>query len=226
MLKFLREIPFPANKTEGFRYYFENPHYSYGDASILYALLRLLQPTQLIEIGSGYSSACSMDTIDRHLKDQVKVTFIEPHAKLLRETLGEEGIRCATLYERRVQEIPLDVFESLQHDDFLFIDSTHILKTGSDVCYEFFEILPCLASGVLIHFHDMLWPFEYQEDWVLRENRSWNELYAMRALLMYNYEFEIVFFNDYFRKFNERLVQDTYPQFLKNSGGSLWLRKL
>jgi predicted O-methyltransferase YrrM len=225
MLTFLQEIPFPVQRTEGFRYYFENPHYSYGDASILYALLRLYRPARLIEIGSGYSSACSMDTIDRYLAGQVKVTLIEPHAELVRERLGEEAIRRTTLYEMRVQEVPLSLFGALRNGDFLFIDSTHVMKTGSDVCHELFEILPHLAPGVLIHFHDMLWPFEYREDWVLSENRSWNEIYAMRAFLMFNDNFEIVFFNDYFRKFNECLIRDTYPLFLKNSGASLWLRK-
>jgi hypothetical protein len=125
-----------------------------------------------------------------------------------------------------VQEVSLSVFEVLRNGDFLFIDSSHVMKTGSDVCQELFEILPRLAPGVFIHFHDMLWPFEYREDWVLRENRSWNELYALRAFLTFNDRFEIVFFNDYFRRFNEPLIQATYPLFLRNSGGSLWLRKL
>jgi hypothetical protein len=125
-----------------------------------------------------------------------------------------------------VQEVSLSVFEVLRNGDFLFIDSSHVMKTGSDVCHELFEILPRLAPGVFIHFHDMLWPFEYSEDWVLRENRSWNELYALRAFLTFNDRFEIVFFNDYFQRFNEPLIQATYPLFLRNSGGSLWLRKL
>jgi hypothetical protein len=65
----------------------------------------------------------------------------------------------------------------------LFIDSTHVLRTGSDVCFELFEILPRLSPGVLVHIHDMFWPFEYPRSWVVEENRSWNELYAVRAFL-------------------------------------------
>jgi hypothetical protein len=100
------------------------------------------------------------------------------------------------------------------------------MKTASDVCYELFDILPHLAEGVLIHFHDMFWPFEYPASWVLDENRSWNELYGLRAFLMYNQEFEIIFFNDYFLRFEHDMIQEAYPTFLKNPGGSLWLRKL
>src|SRR5260370_28828390 len=99
------------------------------------------------------------------------------------------------------------------------------MKTGSDVCHELFEILPRLAPGVLIHFHDIFWPFEYSEAWGIENNLSWNELYGLRAFLMYNDNFEIVFFNDFFRRWRRNLIQETYPKFLHNTGGALWLRK-
>lgn len=226
LLPFLQEIPFPENKTDGFRYYFNNPNFAHGDGSMLYAMLRLHRPRRLIEIGSGYSSACSIDTIDRYLEGAVAVTFIEPYPELLRETLGADTIGNVTLYETGLQEVPLTVFDALKAEDVLFIDSTHVMKTGSDVCHLFFEVLQRLSSNTLIHFHDMFWPFEYPEDWVLRENRSWNEIYAMRTFLMYNRSFEIVFFNDYFAKYANELIRNSYPRFLMNPGGSLWLRKL
>jgi O-antigen biosynthesis protein len=226
MVPLFKEIPFRPTKTPGFRYYFDNENYSYGDGSVLYAMLRLNRPKRLIEVGSGYSSACSMDTIEHYLSGEVKVTFIDPYPQLLRDMLGEETIRGVTLHEQRVQDIPLALFDTLESGDILFIDSTHVIKTGSDVCQELFDIIPRLAPGVLVHFHDMFWPFEYPEDWVLRENRSWNELYGMRAFLMYNATLEIVFFNDYFRRFDATLIRETYPLFLTNPGGSLWLRKV
>ena len=72
----------------------------------------------------------------------------------------------------------------------------------------------------------MIWPFEYPRHWVIDEKRSWNELYAVRALLMYQETFKIKFFNDFFtHKFRPRIEKD-YPNFLKNSGGSLWLQKV
>jgi hypothetical protein len=80
-------------------------------------------------------------------------------------------MRNVELHEARVQDVTLDLYAELDRDDVLFIDSTHVMKTGSDVCHELFAILPRLASGVLIHFHDIFWPFEYGEEWVLKENR-------------------------------------------------------
>jgi hypothetical protein len=99
------------------------------------------------------------------------------------------------------------------------------MKTGSDVCHELFNILPALNRGVIIHFHDVFWPFEYPEDWVLLENRSWNEIYGLRAFLMNNSEYEILFFNDLFGRYFRSAIEKDYPDMLKNIGGSLWLRK-
>jgi hypothetical protein len=225
MVPLLAEIPFPDDPAAGFRYHFRNDAYGYGDASVLYAMLRLFAPRRLIEVGSGFSSACSLDTIDRYLAGRVKVSFIEPYGDLLRRLLGPDAMPTVDLHESGVQDVPVELFGDLQRDDILFIDSTHVMKTGSDVCHELFEILPSLAPGVLIHFHDVFWPFEYGEEWVLQENRSWNEIYGLRAFLSYNHEFEIVFFNDYFRRWQHELIAATYPKFLNNTGGSLWLRK-
>jgi predicted O-methyltransferase YrrM len=226
MLPFLREIPFGPEKRVGLRYYFENPSYSYGDGSVLYSMLRMFCPRRIIEIGSGYSSACTMDTIEHYLDGPVAVTLIEPYPSLVRQILDNDALGRITLHELPVQDVALTVFDELQKDDILFIDSTHIMKTASDVCYELFDILPRLAPGVLIHFHDVFWPFEYPTSWVLEENRSWNELYGLRSFLMYNEQFEIIFLNDYFMRFERELIKQTFPTFLKNTGGSLWLRKL
>jgi hypothetical protein len=114
----------------------------------------------------------------------------------------------------------------MQAGDILFIDSTHVMKTGSDVCQELFEILPRLKPGVLIHFHDVFWPFEYPAAWVVQENRSWNELYGLRAFLMYNAAFQVEFFSDFFCQHFRPRIEAEFPTMLKNTGGSLWLRKV
>jgi len=223
---FLREIPFPEEPTPGYRYHFGNPAFSYGDGSILYAMLRTYRPKRLVEVGSGYSSACAMDTIERFLDDDVAVTFVEPYPELLLRLLGEHVSITHRVVAEPVQKADSAIFEQLGSGDFLFIDSTHLMKTGSDVCHELFNILPALKPGVFIHFHDIFWPFEYGPNWVIKENRSWNEIYGLRAFLMYNKSFEIVFFNDYFVRNFRSILEQEYPVFLKNTGGSIWLRKL
>jgi hypothetical protein len=224
LLPFLTDIPFPGPKGSDFRYYFDNPAYSWGDGSILNAMLRLHRPKRLIEIGSGWSSACTLDTVDRYLEGACDLTFIDPYPQLLRDILGDATGRVRIL-ETPIQHVPLAVFEALEAGDILFVDSTHVLRTGSDVCFELFEILPRLARGALVHIHDMFWPFEYPRQWIVDENRSWNELYAVRAFLTYNDSWRIILFNDYLAKLEHGMIAATYPQFARNTGGALWLQR-
>ena len=226
MLPSLRSQPFGDEKTSGLRYFFNNPAFGAGDGAVLHAMLRCERPRRLVEVGSGHSSACALDTIDGFLGGAVDVTFIEPFPQLLKDLVGEQRLARCTLVPHNVQSADPRIFEALEAGDILFIDSTHVMKTGSDVCHDLFDVLPRLKPGVRIHFHDIFWPFEYPAAWVLEDNRSWNELYGLRAFLMYNGAFRIEFFNDYFFQRHLARIQADFPTMLKNSGGSLWLRKI
>jgi Methyltransferase domain/Domain of unknown function (DUF4214) len=224
LLPFLETIPFSGSKIAQFRYYFDNPTYSWGDGSVLHAMLRLHRPKRLIEVGSGWSSACIIDTIENNLEGACDVTFVDPFPQLLRVIIGDSKPNVRVL-EIPVQQVPQAAFDILESGDILFVDSTHVLRTGSDVCFALFDILPRLARGVLVHFHDIFWPFEYPRQWIVEENRSWNEIYAVRAFLSYNEAWRIIFFNDYVGKYEADLIESTYPQFTQNSGGALWLQR-
>ena len=224
LLPFLADIPFHADKTPDLRYAFENDAYSWGDGSILHAMLRHHRPQRIVEIGSGWSSACIVDTIERYLDNACEVTFVEPYPQLLKNLIVQTKVETKIL-DTQVQNVPMSVFDQLRAGDFLFINSTHVLRTGSDVCHELFEILPRLAKGVVVHIHDIFWPFEYPRAWAVDQNRSWNELYALRAYLMNNDNWRIAFFNHYFAALEPKLIEETYPDFLKNCGGALWLER-
>lgn len=222
---FLQRLPFTDGPDRGFRYHFDNPFYAIGDGSVYSALLQRHLPKRVIEIGSGYSSACLLDTVELFFTHPVEIHFIEPFPDRLRSLLSDRPYRAATIHTVDVQQVPVSLFRSLEAGDMLFIDSTHVMKTGSDVCYELFDILPALAPGVLVHFHDIFWPFEYPRSWAIDSNRSWNEIYALRAFLMYNRSFEVHFFGDFFaRRFRDRIQRD-YPALLRNPGGNFWIRK-
>lgn len=152
------------------------------------------------------------------------VTFIEPYPALLKSLLKDSDLKKVTLHERRLQDIPLDVFSTLDKNDILFIDSTHVSKIDSDVNYILHEILPSLKSGVYIHFHDIFYPFEYPQDWI-EAKRAWNEQYILRAFLEFNASFEIAFFNTFLEAVHREKILGMFPLAAKNEGGSLWLRK-
>lgn len=118
----------------------------------------------------------------------------------------------------------LSLFDTLGENDMLFIDSTHVAKINSDVCVVFFEILPRLKSGVLVHFHDIFYPFSYPDSWLLNRN-AWNESYMLRAFLEFNNAFEIVFFNTCLHHLYRARFEESLPLSRKNHGGSIWIRR-
>lgn len=219
----MRNAPF-ADSPGNLRYGYDNNAYAWGDGAILQAMIRRYSPQRIIEVGSGWSSACMLDTVDTYLDGDCDLTFIEPYPALLHRLVGDLEAR-ATVLPHRLQSVPLETFDALEADDILFIDSTHVVRTGSDCCTAIFDILPRLRPGVMIHIHDMFWPFEYPRLWAVEENRSWNEIYLVRALLTNNPDYEIIMFNDFMAKMEADLVCDTFPDFMRASGAALWLRK-
>ena len=106
----------------------------------------------------------------------------------------------------------------------LFIDSSHVAKVGSDVVHLVTSVLPRLRNGVLIHFHDVFWPFEYPEAWI-RAGRAWNEDYLLKAFLQFNAAFKVLFFNSYIAAHHRAIAERHLPLFMKNPGGGLWIEK-
>lgn len=228
-LKFLEKsiaiyntLPFQEEKIEELRYYYKNNMFSFGDAISLFLMLNHFKPKNIIEIGSGFSSAVMLDTRDHFAELKTNLTFIEPYADRLKSLLRDN--EKIEIIESPIQDINLDIFDHLQSGDILFIDSTHVSKTGSDVNHIFFQILPKLKKGVIIHVHDIGPNFEYPYAWV-KQGRAWNEAYILRAFLMYNDIFEIILYNSLIVNKYKKFFESNMPLYLKNSGGSLWMRK-
>ena len=224
LASFYPELPFAEQKRPGLRYYYENPNFSYCDAVILYGMIRHLRPRRLVEIGCGFSSCVSLDTNDRFLNGAMQCTFIDPFPQLLQALLFPGDFDQIRIIQDGVQNVPLGVFGELEENDILFVDSSHVLKTGGDLNTILFQVLPSLRAGVCVHFHDTPFPFEYPREWVFG-GRAWNESYALRAFLQYNDAFRIVYFNTYLTETHRDFFERCMPLCLRNEGASLWLRK-
>lgn len=191
--RFIADYDYPEHGPEDGEltfYYTQNSQFSWLDSRALFVILRALAPRRVIEVGSGYSSLLMADINRRFLNAAVNIQCIEPYP---REFLKRGVPGLSEVIVARVQEVPLASFESLQANDILFIDSSHVGKTGSDVNYLFFEVLPRLRPGVVIHVHDIFLPAEYPEGWAIDLNRSWNEQYLLQALLMHSNAFKPMF---------------------------------
>ena len=193
------------------------------DAAILHSMIRYYKPPKMIEIGGGESTkisarACLMNKSEGH---ECEFFSIEPYPpKYLPRNLS--GL--TKLIRQKVQSIDVDFFKDC---DILFIDSSHIVKIGSDVNYEILEILPRLKSGCLIHFHDIVLPGEYWEEWIMEKCLFFTEQYLLWAFLLFNSDFEIVWASRYMHINNCLDISNTFSYFLpeKHHIMSFWIRR-
>src|SRR5687768_8480024 len=218
------EMPFGGEKKDGLRYYFENSFYSYSDAIFLYCMIRHFKPKRIIEVGCGFSSGVMLDTSERFFSGSIDFTFIDPNPAPLEAMLKPADHAKVRVVKDIVQAVPLETYDALESGDILFIDSSHVSKTGSDLNHLMFKVLPRLASGVLVHFHDVYYPLEYPRE-IVYQGIAWNEAYLLRAFLMFNSAFEIAFFNTYMETFHRERIYGAMPLCERNPGGSIWLRR-
>jgi hypothetical protein len=220
------EFAYPLRPDGGdlLTFHVENDQFSWLDCRALFVLLRAWRPKRFIEVGSGFSTLLTTDVNRRFLGGTMSITCIEPYP---RDFLRSPALGIDRLLVAKVQDVEPATFAALDEGDVLFIDSSHVSKTGSDVNHLCFEVLPRLRPGVRIHFHDIFLPMEYPQPWVLDENRGWNEQYLVRALLMFSTHFKVLFGSSYaYCKHAEALREALKdPSGAYYGGGSLWLER-
>jgi Methyltransferase domain len=184
----LREIAKRPKSDLG--YTFEQPTFGPGDAEYLYSMVRHFKPRKIIEVGCGSSTKMIRCALDRNIADDPAYACehlcIEPYENLWLESLG------VTVLRQKVELVDPSVFQSLGRNDFLFIDSSHVIKPQGDVVFLYLTVLPLLASGVFVHSHDICTPRDYFPDWVLIDRRMWDEQYLLEGFLSFNSEFKVV----------------------------------
>ena len=220
------DYPDDGRETPTLKSFFtNNSQFGWLDSRALFVLLRAWSPRRVIEVGSGFSSLLIADVNRRWFGCGIDLCCIEPYP---RPFLRDGILGLSRLVEARVQDVAMAEFQRLQAGDFLFIDSSHVAKTGSDVNFLFFDVFPRLAAGVRIHLHDIFLPHDYPRAWVLEENRSWNEQYLLRALLMHTGAFEVLFGCSYaFWRFPDRVAAAlAHPDGAAYGGGSFWMRRV
>ncbi len=171
-------------------YYLNNKYFDQGDADFLYQFLRTIKPQRIIEIGSGHSTKVARLALDRNEAEtghRTLHTCIEPY-----EAKRLAGVRGIELIETCVEDCQLDWAVALGPGDFLFVDSSHMIRPQGDVLKEYLEILPQLASGVYVHIHDIFTPRDYLRSWLEDEVLFWNEQYLLEALLSDTNRYEVV----------------------------------
>ena len=212
-----------AKGISGKTFYLDNGSFGPGDAELYYLLIRNTHPKKIIEIGSGFSTLLAVQAIAKNKEEgfTTELTCIEPYEKPWLEQLP--GV---TVIRERVEKMDPSLFHSLQENDIVFIDSSHIIRPENDVLFIYMQLLPSLNRGVRIHIHDIFSPRHYRGDWLTKMYRFWNEQYLLEAFLYNNSAFSILYSlnylkNDFFTETRHTLMHIT-PD---DEPSSFWLQK-
>lgn len=194
-------LQFPLIKKSNEREYQYNcDAFSSGDGEYLYNMIRHFKPKRIIEIGCGDSTLMAQNGIKKNFLESAdnkcEHICIEPYERPWLEELG------ITVIREKVEDVGLEIFKSLNKNDILFIDSSHMIRPQGDVLFEYLELLPILNEGVIVHIHDIFTPRDYLDEWF--GEKLWDEQYLLEAFLSNNNNFRIIGATNYLsHKYNE-----------------------
>jgi len=150
-------------RQNNLQYTLLNGAFEFMDARLLHYFLQKNKPKKIIEIGSGNSTLLTYNTKLMFNLD-TDIICIEPYPSDYLKKLNDTG--KITLIQSCLENIDLNIFTTLTENDILFIDSSHVLKLDSDVMFYFTKIFPLLNKNVLIHIHDIFFPYDYPLEWI------------------------------------------------------------
>ena len=197
----------------------KNDMFGWHDAPVYYAMVRRFRPSKIIEIGGGHSTKVSVAACRDN--GSGSITVVDPFI----DDRFRRQLPAVEIIKKPVQEMGTEFFEGLRENDILFIDSTHVCKTYSDVNYLILEVLPRLGPGVLVHFHDIQLPKPYPLEWMEKYKLFFNEQYILQAFLYKNTDFEIIAALKYMGTKHPGLLRAVHAS-EPPGGGSFWIRKV
>jgi hypothetical protein len=206
-------------------FYLDNDSFQGIDPHVYYSMIRYYKPDTIIEIGSGNSTVLSTHALDKNGK-QARLVVIDPWPRdFTKQFISSKAYKLEHI-EQKIEDVDLELFSNLKENDLLFIDGSHVIRTGGDVCFMLLQILPQLPKGVIIHVHDIYLPFEYPKEMILDRLLFWTEQYLLQAYLSENSHAEVIFGSHYMSVVYPAVVKKAFPQALSWQGGSFWIRKI
>ena len=175
--------------TDAVRSNGSNEGYGEVEADFLYCFVRSTRPAKIVQIGSGVStSVCLRAAKDEGYSPQI--TCIEPYpTDFLKRESADGRIK---LVSKKVEDVGAECAAWVDAGDLFFVDSSHTLAPAGEVNLIVFEMLPRLAPGVFIHFHDIYFPYDYNPDTLSTALFFQHETALFYAFLLMNEHFEVL----------------------------------
>lgn len=229
---FSDECKWPLKPTDNItEFNLMNPSFSYGCAASTHCIIRKNKPSVLIEIGSGLSSKVISGALAMNFRNDgtdSSYIIVDPYPA---DFIKDDAVKIKELYETRVELLDPAVFDQLKGDDILFIDSGHCVKIGGDVNFLFLDILPRLRPGVIVHVHDIAFPYEYPKAYATSETfrQFWTEQYLLQSFLCFNNEFQVLLAMNYLMTDHSEVFRKTFsfydPDIHPFISGSFWMMR-
>lgn len=222
----IKEYPKDSEDADPGTYYWDNNMFGLMDANIYHCMIRLNKPKKIIEVGSGWSTLVAINAAKKNVEESrknhnINIVCVEPYP-LRGDLLTQESI---SVIQDFVQNVDIQVLTDLEENDILFIDSSHVFHFSSDVRYLFLDVLPRLKKGVFVHIHDIYLPSDiYPESYIFEQHRYYNEDYFLRAFLLFNDHFQILWSGTYTCRF----LKENITSILENDHchTGFWMRKI
>ncbi len=213
----LRSICLPyQNEYAGNRIYREasskgfGAGYGYIEAQALHGVIRHCKPGHVVEIGSGVSTCCILNALEMNESETGQttgITCIEPYPSARLVELAR-----ISLLKQKVQTVPLELFTNMRSADLLLIDSSHVVKPGSDVNFLILEVLPRLQAGVIVHFHDISLPYDYSRR-TLQTFLHPTETSLLHGFLIFNERAKVMFCLSHLHYERKNALREVFPEY-------------
>lgn len=209
----------PDQPQPGRLFHLKNITYETPDPQTLYAMVRHLRPKRLVELGSGASSAVLLEALEGL---PTAYQIFDPYP---RDNWMPILSQHAEVQRIPAERVPMSVFTDLSADDVLFIDTSHTVRAGGDVCHLFLEVLPRLQPGVVVHVHDIFLPHPYPQQWFQVQRRYFAEQFLLQAFLAHNSDWEVILPVHAMVRADLSRFQASVPGTERARGGAFWMRR-
>jgi len=193
-----------------------NGYFQTIDAELYHCMIRFFRPKRVVEVGAGNSTWFARDALRANGGGQLYAIDPAPRLVLPRECRHQKAL---------VQDVDPTLFLDLEENDILFIDSSH---TRDEAIYHVDKIYPLLSPGVLIHHHDILFPFlgftSFSPDWRLLGEQE----IVLEFLRHHRDSYEVITSSAFVQHALPEIVLRLIPSKSRTplrAGGSIWIRK-